>query len=187
MKKIVLVIALAAILATGTVFADHPGGLGIGLVGGFGWGGFNGEGAYGLSLKFPGIPIFWALNLGGGSDYFRIGLTGDNYIIDQAIAPDIGLNWFFGVGGFFNFYNRTDENTFGKWSRTNFNLGVRVPVGLSWQPVNLLEIFLDIAPSLGLYVDGAYKSKTALGEKEHKGDVGFFWGLPLEIGIRLWF
>ena len=66
MKKILFVFVLAAIVATGTVFADHPGGFGIGVQGGTGgiWrsGGYGGHHHGALSLKIPGIPIFWAIS-----------------------------------------------------------------------------------------------------------------------------
>jgi len=191
MKKLVIVVALIAILATGSVFADHPSGLGIGVVGGMGWGGFGG-GAYGLSLKLPSIPIFWAINLGAGSNYFRIGLTGDSYFIDQVLVSDIGLHWFLGLGGFFNFYNYSEEYRSGsyssKYSYTHMNLGARLPIGLSWQPIDLIEIFIDLAPSLGLGIDGGYKYKNSIGDEVKKdGSMGFFFGIPLEIGLRLWF
>jgi len=178
MKKLVLLAALAAILATGTAFADHPDGFGIGLVGGFGWGGLGG-GAGGLSLKIPGIPIFWAVNLGGSNEHFRIGLTGDYYMIDKALAPQAFLHWFLGLGGFVNLSIWSTKD----WSRTDFDLGARVPIGLSFQPIKLLEIFLDVAPSFGLGITGSYEDKN----KKYDSGFGFFWGLPLEIGLRLWF
>ena len=42
MKKLLIVLALAAVLATGTALADHPGGFGIGVQGG-GSSGWRGE------------------------------------------------------------------------------------------------------------------------------------------------
>jgi hypothetical protein len=190
MKKILFVFVLAVILATGTAFADHPDGLGIGVVGGIGWGGFNGGGAYGLSLKIPSIPVYWAVNLGFGSNYFRVGLTGDYYMIDQVLVKDIGLHWFLGLGGFFNFYSYSDKwNGIEDYNHTHMNFGGRVPIGLSWQPVKLLEIFLDVAPSLGVGLNSGWEVKNSTGVVVAKEDSsgGFFWGIPLEIGLRLWF
>ena len=186
MKKFVIVIALVAILATGTAFADHPDGFGIGLVGGMNFRGMGGAG--GLSLKIPSIPIFWAINLWGGSNYFRVGLTGDYYIIDQNFAPM--FHWFFGLGGFFDFYNwsyKFKNSLIKDYSYTYLDFGVRVPIGISFQPIPLLEIWLDVAPSLGLGFWGGQSWKV--GTYEHKEDprFGFFWGIPLEIGLRLWF
>ena len=184
MKKFLMVLALVAILATGTAFADHPDGWGVGVVGGWG---YNLDGAYGLSLKIPSIPIYWAINLGLGSHYFGVGITGDYYVIDDAL-PVPTLNWFLGVGGFFNFRSWSYKYDYGDWSYTSMNFGVRVPIGLSWQPIDLIEVFLDVAPSLGLGIWGGYTEKYSGGtEKKHDGEFRFFFGLPVEIGLRLWF
>jgi len=102
MKKLVIVLALAAIIATGTVFADHPSGWGIGFVGNYSSWGFGGQGG-GLSLKAPSIPIYWAISFGVGLDYFGLGVTGDYYLYDKNISGP--LNWFFGVGGYVTFYS----------------------------------------------------------------------------------
>jgi hypothetical protein len=188
MKKLILAVVLAAILATGTAFADHPSGFGIGVVGQFGWGiggaGNNG----GLSLKIPGLPIFWAVNFGAGSNYFAFGLTGDYYMIDQAL-PVQTLHWFLGLGGFFNLYayNQTFYNSV-KASYTHVDFGLRVPIGLSWQPIKLLELWLDIVPSFGIYIDGeGTYTYNNYSHTYHEGGTGFHWGLPLELGIRFWF
>jgi len=179
-----MVIALAAILATGTAFANHPSGFGIGLVGQYGW---SGVGSGGLSLKIPSVPIFWAVNFGLGSNYFAIGLTGDYYMIDNAL-PVPTLHWFLGLGGFFNFYTYNATYYNNQYSYTHINLGARVPIGLSWQPISLLEIWIDIAPSLGLFIDSEGKYRHNNVETTwHQGGAGFHWGIPLELGIRLWF
>ena len=159
MKKFLLVIALAAILATGTAFADHPSGFGIGVQGGYG-GGIGGA----LTLKFPSMPIFWAVDAGAWANYLWLGLAGDYYFIDSAIAADIGLHWYLGVGGYVNL---------GVGDPLNVAVGARVPIGLSWQPIPLLEIYLQIVPSVGLSV---------------LPSVGLwpnFWSGNL--GLRLWF
>jgi len=86
MKKILLVFTLAAIISTGTAYADHPENFGIGVVFDIGWGN-NGLGIGGaLALKFPKLPIFWALSLGGGHGHFYTGITGDWYFIDKVLA-----------------------------------------------------------------------------------------------------
>lgn len=178
MKKLVMGIALAAILATGTAFADHPDGLGIGIVGFY-------PGGVGLSLKIPSVPIYWAVNAGIGSNFFAVHLTGDGYIVDQLLAKDIGLNWFFGVGGWFSFYSFSMKNSeYGDYSYTRLAGGARIPIGLSWQPIKLLEIFLDIAPSLGIAFDGKQESN---GHVYNDGGIGFAFYWPIELGIRLWF
>jgi hypothetical protein len=182
MKKIVLTFVLAAILATGSVFAAHPNGLGIGVQGGYGIGftGYNGSAGAALSLKIPNIPIFWAVNLNFGDNFFGIGLTGDKYIFDQKISGPFG--WYLGLGLYFNYYSWSFSNT--DYSPVGgLGVGARVPIGLSIQPVKFFEIFLDVAPALGLYVnfEGKYK-----GVIYRDGGMGLAFGMPLEIGLRFW-
>ena len=185
MKRAIFVVILVCILATGTAFADHPAGFGIGVQGGFGWG--TAEGGYGtLTLKIPNIPIFWAVNLGFGAHHFGIGVSGDYYIIDQFIAHP--LHWFFGVGGFFNFYAVSDSRYY-NYSRSDVTFGLRVPVGLSLQPIPLLELYIAIVPGIGVYIQGEERYEVGgsrITDTTHAG-AGLGWILPFEIGLRLWF
>jgi len=164
MKKIFLVFALVAIIATGTAFADHPSGFGIGVQGGGsgGWtgGGFGGGGA--LTLKFPSMPIFWTVDVASWTGYLWLGVSGDYYLIDDLIVPEIGLNWYLGVGGYVNL---------GLGDPLGLGVGARLPIGLSWQPIDLLEIYLQVVPSIGVGI------LPGIG-------LGGGWGGNL--GIRLW-
>jgi len=179
MKKFVIVLALAAVIATGTAFADHPKGFGIGLVGFYPGGG-------GLSLKLPSVPIYWAVSAEIGSDYFSINLTGDSYLIDDNLSGP--LHWFLGLGGFFSFYSYSKKYFDVSYGWTNLAFGARLPIGLSFQPISLLEIFLDVAPCIGLGIYGkqeyTYNNTKYVADE---GGMGLFWGWPIELGIRLWF
>ncbi|MDR0321707.1 MAG: hypothetical protein LBI28_09405 [Treponema sp.] len=167
-KKILLAFVLAAILATGTAFADHPSGFGIGIQGGgsgnWNGGGFGGSNAA-LSLKLPSVPIFWAIRLDIWDNYFGLGVSGDTYFIDSKLVPQIGLNWYLGFG--------IGVGCWG-WNDT-LGLGVsaRLPIGLSWQPVPLLEIFLQIVPNLGVQILDKFRFP--------------YGGWGGDLGIRLWF
>jgi len=144
MKKLLFVFVFALIIATGAAFADHPGGYGIGVQGGFSgsWlGGGIGGGAF--SLKVPSVPVFWAVRLDFNSNYFGFGLSGDYYLIDAKLVPEIDLHWYLGVGGSLGF---------GFGNLLSLGVGARLPIGLSWQPIPLLEIFLQVVPSLGVSV-----------------------------------
>ena len=169
MKKLLIVFVLAAILATGTVFADHPDGLGIGVLwrGNIGFDGHFGSGVA-LSLHVPNVPIFWGIDLHLGGSSFGIGLTGDKYIYDTSLVPDINLHWYLGLGGFLSFFAGNDAS---------IQFGARLPIGLSWHILEILELFLEVAPSLGV---GIYTH----------GDGGINFpvgGFPVGIGLRLWF
>jgi len=166
MKKLLIVLALAVIIATGTVFADHPSGLGIGIQGGTSsaWGGGAFTNGAALSLKLPKIPIFWAARLDIWPDYFLLGVSGDSYIIDQSLVKGIGLNWYLGLG-----------LGVGIGLGDPLALGVsgRLPIGLSWQPIPLLEIFLQAVPHLGVAVLPSFHFP--------------YGGWGGDLGIRLWF
>jgi len=184
MKKLVTVLALATIIATGTAFADHPDGFGIGLVGSYSNWGFGGTGG-GLSLKIPSIPVYWAINANFGSNYFGVGITGDHYLIDRNLAGP--LHWFLGLGGYFTYLSYDDNASAIEYSYNWMYGGLRIPIGLSFQPVNLLEVFIDVAPSFGFGVYSGYEYKAMGMTVNEKGKTEFGWGAPIELGIRLWF
>ena len=177
MKKFVIFFALIAILATGTAFADHPDGWGVGVIGFY-------PGGVGLSLKIPNVPVFWGISAGFGTDHIAVHATGDYYIFDNVLVSEANLHWFLGVGGWFSFYSYTGKYQSTSYSWTHLAFGARVPVGLSWQPIPLLELFADIAPSFGVGITGEAKVD---GYVAQKADTGFAFYWPIELGIRLWF
>ncbi|MCL2138136.1 MAG: hypothetical protein FWH41_01230 [Treponema sp.] len=190
MKKFFLVFALVAILGTGTAFAEHPDGFGIGVFGSYGIG-FNdyyGNGmGIGLSLVIPKLPIYWGVNLRGGGGWFGtggwfgFGITGDYYIIDMDFLPFMG--WHFGLGGFFNF----SSWKYDWYSRADLSFGIRVPIALHFHPLEWMDIWVGIAPSFGLQINGRNKWKNNyIGTKNDGNRLGFAGWIPLEIGIRFW-
>ena len=182
MKKVIIVVALAAILATGTVFADHPDGWGVGLLGSFGstlgdnlWNEAGTGGGLVFSLKAPQLPIYWGINLDFNSWYFGLGVSGDYYLIDQNIVDEV-LGWYLGVGVWvgFSFWDMHEGNGFG------LTTGGRVPVGLSVQiPIEAitLEFFAAFVPKLGL---GMFTS-------DYYDETKLFFNLGAEVGFRIWF
>ncbi|MDR2516245.1 MAG: DUF3996 domain-containing protein [Spirochaetaceae bacterium] len=186
LKRMVFVVMLGVALTTTAVFAQHPRGkTGIGIVGQYGgnWdGGGHGFNHLALSLKLSSIPIYWGVNLNiFNDDWLGFGITGDKYFIDQALVPDIGLGWYLGVGGYGSFTLYTGNAYNAMW----LGAGIRVPIGLSFViPSTPVEIFLDIAPSIGLGVGfGDYYGSGAGQHKPIWLDGG--WGGDL--GIRFWF
>jgi hypothetical protein len=165
-KKLAVVFILAAVLATGTLFADHPKGWGVGVQGGFNsdWGGgFIGGAA--VSLKVPSLPIYWAARLDITENYFGLGVSGDYYFIDSILVPSIKLHWYLGGGVGLGI-------SFGEKSM-GLGIAARLPIGLSWQPFPFLEVFLQAVPSLGVSI-----------LPEFHFPYGGFGG---DIGIRVWF
>jgi len=166
MKKILLVVILTVIMA-GAVFADHPDNkFGIGVMAGWygGWGS-GGLAHTALSLKIPNVPVFWGANLGFSSDHFSLGISGDKYFIESALVSGIGLHWYVGLGAW------VDLLWFG--DTADLSVGARLPIGLSWHILNFLELFLDVAPSLGVQIVPEFYFPAG--------------GWPIELGVRFWF
>jgi hypothetical protein len=187
MKKLGLLVLLGLVLCTAGAFADHPSGWGVGIVGQYGgaWTGGGSLGGLALSLKAPSVPVFWGINFDFPKDGFGLGVTGDYYLIDQTLVSGAGLGWFFGVGGYFDFTTWSYTYASKKYSQTALGLGVRVPIGLSWQPVEFLEFFFDFAPSLGIIFYGG--DVYDYGGWEDNDKVKFGGGWQGDIGLRFWF
>ena len=179
MKKLLVVIALVAILATGTAFADHPDKFGIGVEGGYGsyWMDFKYPGGNvnsALSLKFSNLPVFWAIGMqfgaGGGNAGFGLMVSGDYYFIDSAIVGDM-LHWYFGAGAQINLGFGATTESFG----IDLDVLGRIPIGLSFQiPVSkiVLEVYLQAVPTIGVKVSPSFHALVGVG-----GSFGF----------RVWF
>jgi hypothetical protein len=163
MKKILVSAILFLGLACGFVYADHPSGLGIGIQGGVsgaaGAGDFGGD----LTLKLPTIPLFWTIGAVPYAGYTGLTVAGDYYLLDQNIIPMLG--WYVGLGAGVHLGVGGDS--------MNLAIAGRIPVGITFQPAGLLEIYLQIVPQLGL----AVLPNLAMWDN--------FWGG--NIGIRLWF
>jgi hypothetical protein len=180
MKKLVFVVFIGLFMGT-AVFAEHPDGLGLGLTSNFGWGQFTenyGSGYFnpGISLKIPHVPVFWGFYGNLKSDSIGFGLSGDYYIIEKSIIDDdrtnengtyhVKLDWYLGAGIFANM-----DIWYDNWKV--YNMGLRVPGGVSWYFVERFELFVGLAPSFGIWI---FEDQT-----------GFHWLINGEIGIRYWF
>ncbi|GHU01729.1 hypothetical protein FACS1894147_02130 [Spirochaetia bacterium] len=181
-KRIVMAMILGVSLSVGAAFAQHPGGLGIGVVAQYGgswddWGPSRFSGLA-VSLKLPSIPIFWGINLDFfQSDWFGISATGDKYIFDNPLVQAINLGWYLGLGG----YGSVGFST-GSADNLRIGAGVRAPVGLTWNYKQKVEVFLDIAPSIGIRLGIG----DDYGEKPKESPLGLDGGLAGDFGVRLW-
>jgi hypothetical protein len=195
MKKLVAFFIIGLSLSVTAVFAEHPDGLGIGVMGNFGYNG-SALGGPAVSLKIPSVPIFWGARFGFGTHYFGLGVTGDYYFIDKTLAEEIKLGWYLGAGGFLGmgFYNWDESNPTWKYhySYNNINLGVRVPIGLSWQPFKFFEVFMDVAPALGLGINiDSSTRETTNGVKDNNWKSEYtgarlYWDVGFTLGARFW-
>ena len=173
MKRPVLVL-IVVMLAGTAAFADHEG-MGIGVVGGGALSSNNIHyGNVGLSLKVPNFPIFWGIYPIFYGHGLGLGVTGDYYFLDNDLVTDqftnedgtynFNLDWFLGVGAFVNMHF---------WDGgMAVNFGARVPVGLSWHIIRQLEMFLDIAPGIGVYFG--------------PGGPDLYFAGAFEFGLRYW-
>ena len=134
MKKLALVLVLVSIIGAGTAFAQF----GIGVHGGYGGLG----GGAGVNIAFSNIFIYVdAIGIGGNS----MNLSGAVDFI-QFLGGNIGsgLSWYWRIGiaaGIWGF-----DDTLG------FAVAARAPIGLSWKPIPLIEIFLQAQPQIGLQI-----------------------------------
>jgi len=175
MKKTVIVLLLSLLLSAGA-FADHPSGWGIGIVGQYNlaWDGFDGSPGLSLSLKAPQMPIYWGINVDLGKHLVGFNITGDYLIIDQPLVREVNLGWYLGLGGYVGFYKYSFETT--DW--VSLRAGARLPIGIYIVPVKFFEVFVDVAPSLGMGMYfGDYDDSFNFPEG----------GLGLDLGLRFWF
>jgi hypothetical protein len=179
MKKLLLIL-FAGLLVSAAAFADHPADQwGIGPTGGASIS-IHDSGLFysnlGLSLKAPAIPVFWGIYSNLSFWVMGAGVTGDYYIIEKNIVDteatnesgsyDLKLDWFLGVGGFFDFcmWNGGDY--------AYFDAGVRVPGGVSWHIIEPIELSVGVAACLGV---------TNWGE-----EFRFHFAVPMEVSVRFW-
>ena len=91
-----------------------------------------------LSVKVPQLPILWGLGLQVGEDQANLGLTADWWLYTTNLFSFVNL--YVGPG----LYTALPEP---------FELGGRVPIGLNAYPVDVFELFLEVAPTLVLISD----------------------------------
>ncbi|MDR0389975.1 MAG: hypothetical protein LBH73_07885 [Spirochaetaceae bacterium] len=168
MKKIAMVLIIGLCVGLVGVFAEHPGGTGVGVLFRSGYNfGDGGSGLdVGLSLKLASVPVYWGLFLNIRDSMFGVGGTGDYYVIDRSLIQDANFNlgWHLGLGGYATALFRKDD--------PHLAAGGRIPVGLSLQFAKNFEAFLNVAYNLGLQV------LPKINFPAH-----FFNG---ELGVRLW-
>lgn len=153
MKKKVIVVAALLFVVVATS------GYSIGIGGAFGLqpvGGLPGSNVM-LSAKFDELPFLMGLGFALGQNQFELGFTADWWFLQQNLINFINI--YAGPGAYLGIAQALE-------------LGVRVPVGLNIYPINVLELFLEIAPTITVqFADPIVFPKFAL-----QGAFGFrFW------------
>jgi hypothetical protein len=111
-----------------------------------------------LSVKFPQLPIVWGVGLQLSENVFNMALTADWWLYQENLVSF--LNIYVGPGVYAALPDTVE-------------LGGRVPIGINAYPIDVLEIFLEIAPTLVVFRDSGI-------------DVPEF-GLQGAFGFRFWF
>ncbi len=157
MKKIMLALVLLLCVSASGVFA-----LGLGVQGDFNVG-ENTDAGLSASIKFDSIPFYFAVKTSFTNDYFALGLTADNWILNDTFIQE-PFKWFIGWG---LYTNMVIADPFG------ISVGGRIPVGLNAFFANgFVEPYIQVAPSIGI---------TFLPDL-HFPD----WSVPISLGVRFW-
>jgi hypothetical protein len=153
MKKLATVLAAMILTATAgnDAHAQDPdaaddGTAAVGLVFGY-------PGNVGLSLRFGNVPI----NLAWSQDYLHG--TVDYWVLKEPLSTDAALSLYIGPG--LDAGIPLDDSE-------DFDLAVRVPIGLQWMVTERVETFAELAPGIQV-VD----------------EVDFYWAGALGIRIVL--
>ena len=130
MKGKIVILALVLVLATAVLGFGATWGVGASF-GIDALGGLPNQAM--LSFKAPQIPVLWGLGLQVGEEEANLGLTADWWLYTTNLFSFVNL--YVGPG----LYAALPDP---------FELGGRVPVGLNAYPVDVFEIFLEVAPTL---------------------------------------
>lgn len=111
-----------------------------------------------LSVKFPQMPILWGIGAQVGEDNFNLALTADWWLFNQNLVGF--LNLYAGPG----LYLALPET---------IEFGGRVPIGVNAYPIDVLELFFEIAPTLLFFSE---RAGVTIPEFGIQGAFGFrFW------------
>jgi len=153
MKKRVLLFVLLAVLATAPAFSFGIGGaFGLNFGGSFGTSGM-------LSVKFDDFPAVLGVGARFGYGGFIIGVTADWWLYETNLVEMLDL--YVGPG----LYAVIGSGV--------FDLGLRVPVGIHMFVIDPLELFLEIAPAIGVGLSPGFYFPR--------------WDIQGAIGFRFWF
>lgn len=153
MKRVILIIALCLLSTVAFASMDMAigGAFNIGFIGGVYPGGA-------LTVKLPQLPLVIGAGATVGSRVVNIGITLDWWLYR---APLFGIvSIYVGPGLYLKI-------------ATPLDIGARVPVGLQIFVIDPLELFVEIAPQMGVGLGDPVKFPT--------------FGLMGAVGFRFWF
>ncbi len=158
MRKMLVVTCVVMVVSAAGAFAARPSGFAIGGEGSLYFAGSGGlpAGAM-LTLHLPGLPLMLGIGISSATE---LGLTADYWLAHGNVVS--ALDYYAGIGG---------------WLSVELNgpgvvAGGRIPLGLQLWPLGqVLELFVEIAPAVGLVIV----------------PTGFAWHLQGAVGLRFWF
>ncbi len=111
-----------------------------------------------LSLKIDAFPTVFAIGASIGSEVFQVGITVDWWLFQINLVRFLYL--YIGPG------------VYAQLSRS-FGIGARIPVGLQVFILDPFELFLELAPAIGVRISDPVKIPA--------------FGLQGAFGFRFWF
>lgn len=157
MKKTALLILAVLILSTVSVSA-------MGIGGAFSFDALGTESAIpggALTIKLDNFAPVFGFGVKAGDGNVNLGITADLWMHHAPLAGIVSL--YVGPGAYANI-TVGDSNA--------LDLGLRIPVGLQIFPIEPLELFIELAPKVGL----------GLNPLEFPT-----WGIQGALGFRFWF
>jgi hypothetical protein len=169
---------------------------------------------FALSVKAPmKLPLYFGLYFDGMLDLIDLRLrSNDKPIQGDLVAPmrfGLSVDWYFvdtskdknfgfivGAGLYFDYtmwswHDPAGEagvvdglEVYDKLVQGDIGIGARVLGGISWKPSDLIQVYVNYVPNIGVGI--------RVGKKEEKGEGtgfnAFQWNVTTaEIGARLWF
>lgn len=154
-KVTALLVAVLLIFAV----AGSASGLAIGASYGLNLTGGTVGGGVLLSAQFDSLPFLLGLGFSGGGGSFNIGVTADWILYRAPLAGALGL--YAGPGLYVDLGNNL------------FDIGARIPVAIYIFPIDIIELFLEVAPTIGIGFGGG---TVRFPEFALQGAFGFrFW------------
>ncbi|MFO7850766.1 MAG: hypothetical protein R6V67_12500 [Spirochaetia bacterium] len=147
---------LIVLVFFGATTAVHSLGLGLSFGGRGDFGPGYGSNAM-LSLKLDSQDFILGLGASGDGDNFGLAATADWWLVNENLTGM--LNYYVGPGGYLGI------------STGHIDAGLRIPVGLNIYPIDPLELFLEVAPAMG--IDSDFNFPT--------------FGWQTALGFRFWF
>lgn len=165
MKKLLAALMLAALAAVAPA-AAQTGNVAIGPVYSVQFLGIQSPlQGLGVTGKLPGLAPVFGLNfsLSPKENRYFLGVTADWLEYKQPLYEPFSLYFYVGPGLYTSLLVA---------SQSRFDLGLRIPVGVSWVPLKFFETFVEVTPAFGI---------------TFQDPIAPSWLFQSAVGARVWF